>query len=380
MKRVRKTFKKYFVPHEENEHKPHLLRPRTVAFVLLVALVVESFLVLGTSYLAPNSRLFGIVVANALVDETNQSRSSNAVSQLNVDPLLVAAARDKANDMAANGYFAHTSPAGLTPWYWFGKVGYNFEYAGENLAVNFSDSQDVTNAWMNSPEHRANILDSNFTQIGIATATGTYKGQPAVYVVELFGTPVPLPPPSEAIAFVNSASAAGTEAGVSTTKTSTIATTSKPVAKVTKPKQAPKVIPTIVATSGSQTATSNQTFVAVKGASTQTVPVAGVSTTAQNTSGTATAPAAPSAPIAAAIGTVVPQSNPIQKAASNPRAIVDDIYIFIIALFALALGINLFVKIRIQHPQLIFGGMLVILIAGLLIVLNLHLLGGAVIL
>ena len=48
--------------------------------------------------------------------------------------------------------------------------------AGENLAVNFSDSQDVTNAWMNSPEHRANILNGDFTQIGIATAQGTYKG------------------------------------------------------------------------------------------------------------------------------------------------------------------------------------------------------------
>ena len=60
------------------------------------------------------------------------------------------------------------------------------------MAVNFSDSQDVTNAWMNSPEHRANILIANFTQVGIAIATGTIEGHPAVYVAEEFGTPSPL--------------------------------------------------------------------------------------------------------------------------------------------------------------------------------------------
>jgi len=88
--------------------------------------------------------------------------------------------------MAANSYFAHTSPSGVTPWDWFEKVGYQFSYAGENLAVDFSNSQDVTNAWMNSPEHRSNIMNSNFTQIGMATAQGTLNGQPATFVAEEF--------------------------------------------------------------------------------------------------------------------------------------------------------------------------------------------------
>jgi len=51
----------------------------------------------------------------------------------------------------------------------------DFTYAGENLAVDFSDSQDVTTAWLNSPEHRANIMDTHFTQFGIAIATGRTK-------------------------------------------------------------------------------------------------------------------------------------------------------------------------------------------------------------
>src|SRR5665213_1629297 len=104
MKRVRKTLKKYFVPHEENDHKPHLLRAKSVAFVLVVAVVMESFFLFGTSYLAPNSRLFGIILTNALVDGTNASRSSNDIPPLTVSPLLEAAAKDKADDMAANNY------------------------------------------------------------------------------------------------------------------------------------------------------------------------------------------------------------------------------------------------------------------------------------
>ena len=138
---------------------------------------------------------------------------------------------DKANDMVANNYFAHTSPSGLTPWYWFEQVGYGFTYAGENLAVNFSDSQDVTNAWMNSAEHRANILNANFTQIGIATATGTYNGAPATYVVEDFGTPVPPPPPAEPIAFVNSAAAEGNATAPAKVVPAPVAKNNKPATK-----------------------------------------------------------------------------------------------------------------------------------------------------
>ncbi len=345
MKRVRRTFKKYFVPHEENDHRPHILRARSVAFVLVVAFAVEGALWLGASQFAPRSRLFGIIVANALVDETNQSRVANGDAPLAVSPLLTAAAQEKANDMVANDYFAHTSPAGLSPWYWFERVGYGFTYAGENLAVNFSDSQDVTNAWMNSPEHRANILNADFTQIGMATATGTFEGHPAVYVVELFGAPAPAAPPAETpIAFVNTAAAAGR-------KVATAGISAGAPARTT-----------------GKASSNNESFAAVKGAATAA-------------SSTVTAPVlAPVAVAGGAPAAVPPQTNPVQSAAANPRALANDIYLAVIALFAIALGINIFVKIHVQHPQVIFGGMLVIVVAGLLIILNQHVLAGAAIL
>ena len=95
--------------------------------------------------------------------------------------------------MAAKGYFAHTSPDGHDPWYWFTREGYAYTYAGENLAVDFTDSAIVEEAWMNSPEHRANLLNGNYTEVGIAIAEGTFEGHPTTFVAEEFGTPASVP-------------------------------------------------------------------------------------------------------------------------------------------------------------------------------------------
>ncbi len=349
MKRVKRAAKNYFIPHEGNDHKPHILRARTIAFVCMVALVAESVFVFGAKYIIPQSKLFGIVEANALVDETNQNRVADGLPDLQVSPLLQAAAQEKANDMATKGYFAHTSPQGLTPWYWFEQVGYNFDYAGENLAVNFSDSQDVTNAWMNSPEHRANILDTNYTQIGIATAQGIYNGQPATYVVEEFGTPAPAIAP---VAFVNTANAATAPSAAPPPAPAKIAA----IAPVKIKKPAPiAAVPTVVAMQDSQTTSSEQSFVAVRGASAQTdqpTPVPATATPVQ----------ASPAPVA--------QSNVVQQLLSNPKALANGFYLFLMVLFLIAIALNTFINIRVQYPRLILGGLVVIVVAGLCIVLN----------
>jgi hypothetical protein len=357
--RLTSTLKNYFIPHPGNDHKPHILRPRTIAFVFIVMIVAESAFVFGSTYVVPRVKLFGLIEASALVDETNQQRTAETEAALQVSPLLQQAAQDKANDEAANSYFAHTSPSGVTPWDWFEKVGYSFSYAGENLAVNFSNSQDVTNAWMNSPEHRANILDGAFTQIGIATAQGTYNGQPTIFVVEEFGTPASAP-----VAFVNTAAAA-------TVTSPTPTPTPAPSKPVTKPKPVVAApAPIIVASASVEDSSSQQLFVAVKGAETQTVPA-----------GTGTAvPAA--TPLTAA---TVQQQNGFEVAlqwlASDPRAVTNDFYIFLIALFIFASILNFFIKIRIQFPRLILGGVTVIVLAGLCVLLNQNvgLLGAAII-
>lgn len=130
------------------------------------------------------------IYANVLVLLTNKDRALQNVSELKVSPLLEIAAQMKANDMASKSYFAHNTPDGKTPWYWLEQAGYKYLYAGENLAVNFVESEDIQKAWMASPRHRSNIINPKFTEIGIATSTGIYKGREAVFVVQMFGAPI----------------------------------------------------------------------------------------------------------------------------------------------------------------------------------------------
>lgn len=129
------------------------------------------------------------IYASVLVNLTNKERAINKVGELKLNELLVKAAQMKADDMASKGYFAHNSPDGKTPWYWFEQAGYIYRYAGENLAVNFRDSEEVQRAWVNSRGHFLNIINPKYTEIGIATSTGTYKGREAIFVVQMFGTP-----------------------------------------------------------------------------------------------------------------------------------------------------------------------------------------------
>ncbi len=180
--------KKYLIAHEGNNHEPHLLRDSGALFLFVV--IIGSFaLGAGGHYLITRTDLTSLVLSSVLVDYTNQNRDTQSYSHLVISPVLEKAAQMKARDMAEKGYFAHNSPDGKTPWYWFRQAGYDFAYAGENLAVNFNESAEVSNAWMNSPGHRANILNEKFTEIGIATAQGYYQGKPTTFVVQLFGRP-----------------------------------------------------------------------------------------------------------------------------------------------------------------------------------------------
>jgi len=172
--------------------KPHPARHVFSAQGLSALLLVILGAFGGAVYVAQEAFRSGqmaAVISSVLVDLTNEDREEENLGSLKVNPVLVAAAQAKAEDMAEKGYFAHNSPEGLTSWHWFTEAGYSFSYAGENLAVNFSDSEDVTQAWMDSPTHRANIMNGRFTEIGIATAVGEYKGKETIFVVQMFGTP-----------------------------------------------------------------------------------------------------------------------------------------------------------------------------------------------
>jgi uncharacterized protein YkwD len=132
---------------------------------------------------------FATVLSSVLALETNDYRKTNAEQELIVSDLLTKAAQMKADDMAAKSYFSHTGPLGEKPWVWFERVGYKYSYAGENLAVDYTESSDVTQGWINSAKHKANLLNKNFTELGIGIAEGTYNGHPTTYVVQFFAKP-----------------------------------------------------------------------------------------------------------------------------------------------------------------------------------------------
>ncbi len=185
--------KNFLIPHDGNEHQPHALRTTNIQLFLVVIFLLEigTFALPYIPTLSLNNNSFlAAVLPGVLDDLTNQNRTTDSLKPLVVSPILNKAAQLKAQDMANKSYFAHTSPDGKTPWYWFGLVGYRYEYAGENLAVDFTDSADVAVAWMNSPEHRANILKDSYTEMGTGVATGTYQGSPTVFVAQIFGKPI----------------------------------------------------------------------------------------------------------------------------------------------------------------------------------------------
>lgn len=333
-----KHFFKYFIPNKRNEYKPHFFRARTV---LATASVITLFFLMAISLnslvIRSGSLQLGAVVSSVLIELTNTDRATNKLEGLTVSPVLRQAAQLKANDMAVKGYFAHNSPEGFTPWHWFKEAGYNFSFAGENLAVYFSDSEELEKAWMNSPLHRANILGSSFTEIGIATAKGTYQGRETVYVVQEFGRP------SRRVA-----SAVPKKADVSPTGNKVALMETKKVSNslpIVKGAATIPVPPKILV--------KNDTFVAVEntenaGEETNTPP-----SLAENSAFGTTAFAGTSAPT-------------LLKVAASPWTLLRMVYSVLAVFITLALLLMIGIEIKRQHPLHIAYGVSLLVFMGVL--------------
>ncbi len=191
MKKIRHHLKHWLVPHRKNDHRPHLIRKHGLAAVAAVIVLIQA-----TAFFVTPASAHGNVLAYAtdvnastLFTLTNQQRAANGLAPLRLDSRLNTSASLKAGDMFANNYWAHVSPSGVQPWYWFGQAGYSYNYAGENLAKDFDTSAGVMDGWMNSPGHRANILNANYTDVGFAVENGVLVGGQTTLVVAHYGSP-----------------------------------------------------------------------------------------------------------------------------------------------------------------------------------------------
>lgn len=102
-----------------------------------------------------------------VVELTNNERAKHGLSPLKADWELSRVAREKSKDMAQNNYFDHNSPVYGSPFDMMKSYGISYRSAGENIAKGQRTPQEVVNAWMNSEGHRANILNGDFTHIGV---------------------------------------------------------------------------------------------------------------------------------------------------------------------------------------------------------------------
>ena len=189
MKGFWQRVKNHFVPSHHNAYRPHLLRRRSLMFLLALALLAEGALVANLMARQSGHDFLAAVIQSEIISLTNAQRAQNSVGALVENKQLDVAAQQKADNMAKFSYFSHNGPDGKTPWEWIGESGYDYQYAGENLAVRFTDSKDVVVGWMASPTHRANIVKPAYTDVGVGIAQGMYKGEPATFVVQYFAAP-----------------------------------------------------------------------------------------------------------------------------------------------------------------------------------------------
>lgn len=163
-------------------------------YLPMIGILVAGFLLNNSSFLPGHRAVLGYATdmsISGLLSGTNTQRINNGESALALNGQLDNAAQAKANDMAARNYWSHNTPDGQTPWTFFTAAGYNFQLAGENLAYGFTTSSDTITGWMNSPEHRANILNGGYVDVGFGIANiPNYQGSgPETLVVAEYGTP-----------------------------------------------------------------------------------------------------------------------------------------------------------------------------------------------
>lgn len=128
------------------------------------------------------------ITQESVVALMNVERAANGLAPLKLDAHLAKAAEDRMRDMEEGGWWSHVSPEGRSPFVWLSVRAYDYEYAGENLAAGFETAGLLVTSWMESSGHRANILNPNFEDCGIAIIDGsTVRPSNGKSIVVLFG-------------------------------------------------------------------------------------------------------------------------------------------------------------------------------------------------
>jgi len=186
--KIRSCLRHLFIPHHTNNFRAKTVHHASIGFYILALLIFQSFYSLSRSW---NRNVLGFatdITIEKVLELVNLEREKSDLEPLSLSAELSQAAVNKASDMFEKDYWAHVSPTGITPWKFITDAGYRYNYAGENLAKGFDNAEEVVKALMASPTHKANILKSEYANIGLAVVNGRLNGQETTLVVQEFGS------------------------------------------------------------------------------------------------------------------------------------------------------------------------------------------------
>lgn len=158
-----------------------------------IALIIGVGVIFNSIAIRPSVLSYATnMTSSGLLAETNTERAKNNLGTLVLNDDLTKAAQAKAEDMAERNYWSHTTPDGQEPWEFITATGYRYLSAGENLAYGFSTSDQAIVGWMNSPGHRANILNTDYREVGfgIVNSSNYQQNGEQTIVVALYAKPV----------------------------------------------------------------------------------------------------------------------------------------------------------------------------------------------
>lgn len=185
--------KDFFVPHAGNNYRPKSLHPKRLLFHTISVLTVKALLFLLVFFYPVTAWMTPDVSAEEgrkIIALTNTLRKKLSLEVLKESQKLNQAAAKKVEDMLINQYFAHLSPQGRDLEYFLKLVSYNnYVTVGENLAMGYDNAAEAMSAWEESPTHYSNLIDPNFSEIGVALTGGSYLDTDTIFGAQYFGLP-----------------------------------------------------------------------------------------------------------------------------------------------------------------------------------------------
>ncbi len=187
-----KSIQKYgfvysFIPNPKEKIKARFLSNKALSLYTLFVFTVLILFRFVPIYAPGILGYASDIHVRELLEYTNKRREDVGLAPLRLDENLSSAAHLKALDMFEKDYWAHVSPDGVQPWDFIINVGYDYSYAGENLAKNFQASKEVVDAWYASESHKENLLSPHYEDIGFAVVNGVLNGYETTLVVQTFG-------------------------------------------------------------------------------------------------------------------------------------------------------------------------------------------------